>query len=410
MTCYFHSIRRLLFFLFLAFSGFLLSAQDKPCKPVLKVNRHKEIVLGDSRMKSTELKTGDRSVLTEYLSSNRHKITVRQSYQVLTEFYTDEAGISGNVYREYDSGGKLKMTDSLDQSRGRRKKTYMDHFYSNHVVSSTLHYSNGNSASRVYYSLKTGKDSVIKTWYSNRFPKSILVKGYWQPDSLVIKWDSTGILREYTTTTSSELYYPDGILMRKILPFSKWYYNTNGILEEASHDTTISGMPCEQKKTFYPNGILKSVEYYSHGEACHTWSLYTPEGLLKNKVKKGPPKALEVGVGMVGTEYAPEIFTHVEQSPEYVGGYEAFRKEMNIRMADMLCKSEAELSGDYTLGFIVNESGKTTFAGLEGLNADKLANGFAGLFTGMPKWKPGKLNGRAIIVHFVADVHVKEKP
>lgn len=409
MTFYFHSIRYILFLL-LTFSDFLLSAQDKPCKPILKANRHKEIVLGDSRMKSTEFKIGGRSVLTEHLTSNRNKVTVRQSSQVLTEFYTDEAGISGNVYREYDSGGKLKMTDSLDQSRGMRKKTYLDFFYSNHVVSSTLHYPNGNSASRVYYSLKTGKDSVIKTWYSNRFPKSILMKGNWQPDSVIIKWDSTGILREYTTTTSSELYYPNGILMRKTGPYSKWFYSMNGILEETSRDTILSGMPCEQKKTFYPNGILKSVEYYSNGEPCHTWSFYTSEGLLKNKVKKGPPKALEFGVGMVEAEYAPEFFTYVEESPEYTGGYEAFRKEMNIRMAGLLCKSETELSGNYLLHFTVNELGKTIFAGLEGVNADKLADSFAGLINNMVRWKPGKKNGRAIIVHFVAEVQIKEKP
>lgn len=394
--------------LFLAASAFTARAQETSCKPALKANRHKVLTLGDASIERTEYRSGGITYLSDYLASNRRRIQAKASNQIISEFYMEGAEISGNVYREYDLSGNIKLTDSLDQKKGRHSKSYMGYFSSSHVVSSTRHYPNGNPESSIYYSLRKGEDSVIKTWYSNRFPKSILIKNCWQSDSVVTKWDSTGILRERTNSRGSELYYPDGILMLKVLPYSKWSYSPEGILEDVARDTMIAGKTCEQKKTFYASGILKSVEYYSNGEPCYTWTFYTPGGLLKNTVKKGPPTALEIGVGMVAAEYAPEIFAYVEESPNYPGGEQAFRKEMEKRMADLLCKSETEIAGIYKLRYTINELGEAVFKGLEGANADKLASSFAAVFSGMPKWRPGKQNGRAMSVYFVMNISVKE--
>lgn len=394
--------------LFLILSGFIASAQENTCKPVLKANRHKVLKLGDASIEGTEYRSGDITYLSDYLTSNRRRIQVKSSNRLISEFYMEGAEISGNVYREYDLSGKIKLTDSLDQKKGRHTKSYLGYFSSSHVVSSTRHYPNGNPESSTYYNLRKGEDSIIKTWYSNRFPKSIRIKNYWQSDSVVTKWDSTGILRERTNSAGTELYYPNGILMLKVLPYSKWSYSTDGILENVSHDTMIAGKTCEQKKTFYASGILKSVEYYSNGEPCYAWTFYTPEGLFKNTVKKGLPTSLEIGVGMVATEYAPEFFTCVEESPSYPGGEQAFRKEMEKRLADLLCQSETEVTGTYKLRYLVNESGEVLVRGLEGANADKLTGSFVALFSGMPKWRPGKQNGRVMSVRFALNLSVKE--
>ncbi len=396
--------------LFLGLSAFRATAQDKPCKPSLKANRHKALRLGDASIEGTEYRIGDRHFQLKapgaYLASSYRKVTIRQSGKILAEFNTSGSEISDKIYREYDLSGKLIIIDSL--GFGMHVKTYMGFFQSNRVGSSTLYYPNGNLARYVSYSRRNGHEAVIKEWYSNRFPKSIRIKNYWQSDSVVTKWDSTGILRERTNSAGTELYYPDGVLMLKVWPYSKWSYSPDGILEDVSRDTLIAGKTCQQKKTFYPGGILKSVEYYSNEKPCYTWTFYTPEGLFKNKVTKGSPTALEIGVEMVAAEYAPEIFTYVEQNPEYPGGDHAFRNEMEKRMADLLCQSKSELSGSYKLGYTINESGEAVFHGLQGINADLLSPFFAGLFTGLPKWKPGKQNGRAMTVHFVVDVSVKE--
>ena len=225
---------------------------------------------------------------------------------------------------------------------------------------------------------------------------------------MVTKWDSTGILRERTNSAGTELYYPDGILMLRVLPHSKWSYSSHGILEDVSRDTMIAGKTCEQKKTFYASGILKSVEYYNNGEPCYTWTFYTSEGLFKNTVKKGLPTALETGVGMVAAEYAPEFYAYVEENPIYPGGDQAFRKEMEKRLSDLLCQSETEITGTYKLRYLVNEFGEVLVRGLEGANADKLTGSFVALFSGMPKWKPGKQNGQTMSVRFILNLSVNE--
>lgn len=401
---------RYFMFLFLAFSGFIATAQDKPCKPSLKANRHKVLRLGDASIEGTEYRFGDLHVQLKapgtYQASSYRKVTIRQSGKILAEFNTSGSEISDKIYREYNLSGKLTMMDSL--GFGMHLKTYMGFFQSSRVGSSTLYDANGNPARYVSYNRRNGHEAVIKEWYANHFPKSIRIKNYWQSDSVVTKWDSTGILRERRTSAGTELYYPDGVLMLKVLPYSKWSYSPDGILEEVSRDTLIAGKACRQKKTFYPGGILKSVEYYSNDEPCYTWTFYTSEGLFKNKVKKGAPTAMEIGVGMVEVEYAPEIFAYVEQNPEYPGGYQAFRNEMEKRMVGLLCKSKTEWSGSYKLRYTINESGEAVFQGLQGINADLLSASFAALFTGLPKWKPGKQNGRAMTVHFVVGVSVKE--
>lgn len=401
---------RYLFLFSLTFSVILLAAQDKACKPALKANRHKVLRLGNASIEGTEYRIGDLHFQIKapgtYLASSYRKITVRQSGKILAEFNTSGSEISDKLYREYNLTGKLKMIDSL--GFGTHLKTYMGFFQSSRVSSSTTYYTNGSPAGYVRYNPHNGHEAVIKEWYTNYFPKSYRIKNCWQSDSVVTKWDSTGILRERRTSAGTELYYPDGVLMLKVLPNSKWSYTPDGILEDVSRDTLIAGKTCRQKKTFYPNGILKSVEYYSNDEPCYTWTFYTPEGLFKHKLKKGPPTALEIGVGMVEDEYAPEIFTYVEQHPEYPGGDHAFRNDMEKRMVGLLCKSETELSGSYKLRYTVNESGEAVFHGLEGINAELLSPSFAGLFNGLPKWKPGKQNGRLMTVHFAIDVSVKE--
>lgn len=401
---------RYLFLLSLTFSVILLAAQDKACKPALKANRHKVLRLGDVSTEGTEYRIGDRHFQIKapgtYQASSYRKVTMRQSGKILAEFNTSGSEISDTIYRQYGPSGKLTLMDSLGS--GMHVKTYPGFFRSSRVSSSTLYDANGNPTRYVSYSRRNGYEAVIKEWYSNHFLKSYRVKNCRQWDSIVMKWDSTGILRERRTSAETGLYYPDGVLMLKILPTGKWSYNPDGILENVSRDTLIAGKTCQQKKTFYPGGILKSVEYYNNGAPCCTWTFYTPEGLLKNKVKKGPPTAPETGTGMVEAEDIPEIFIYVEQYPEYPGGDHAFRNDMEKRMAGLLCKSETEVTGSYKLRFTVNESGEAIFLGLEGINAGQLRSSFAGLFTGLRKWKPGKQNGQTMSVHFVVDVSVKK--
>jgi|GEM_PF-3631915 len=404
------------FSLFPVFFAFLLPAQDKACKPVLKANRHKQLTAGNVAVESSQFSIGERSFQMRapgpYEATPHRHVTVQQAGKILAEFQVSGAEISDPVYREYDLSGKLRMTDSLDHRFGTHVKSYLGFFQSSRVSSSTLYYPNGNPARFVKYDNRNGNEFVVKEWYANRFPRSYRIKNRWESDSVIVRWDSTGVVRELTDHLFSQIYFPDGVLQKKTTvsgTYRRWDFYENGILESVARDTVIAGAACREQRTFYPSGILKSVEYYSKGLPCLTWSFYTTEGLLKNRIQKGP--VVPVGEGMVVPEAieAAEIFVYVEQCPEYPGGESIFRKEMDKRLEELLCNSKTELAGAYRLHFRVGEAGEAVFVGLEGMNAGNLANSFAGLFRSMPKWKPGKQNGHATTVYFAMDVNVKEK-
>lgn len=402
---------RSLGFLCLAVLGFTATAQDKPCKPFLKANRHKTLVMSDPLISTGAFEYGNRHFSSENTGSNDRNITVTENNRILAQFTMHGGEIAGKVYREYDASGTLLFTDSLDPEKGKHRKTYMEFYSSNHVVSSSDYYPGGRLARRIYYSLKTGHDSLQKEWYPNGLPKNLFIKNRWQSDSVIMRWDDTGILREHSNSLFAMLYFRNGVLQQKAdtdPPHRRWIFYENGILESLARDTVISGGLCREYRSFYPNGILRSVEYYSGGYPCLTWSVYTTEGILKQKLKKGP--VIITGEGLIPPveALAPEIFTYVEEMPEYPGGNLAFRKELEKRFVNLVCISEAELSGVYRLRFKVNTEGRASYEGLEGANAEKLSGSFASLFSSMIRWKPGKQNGRAMTIYFGMDVTVKK--
>jgi protein TonB len=107
------------------------------------------------------------------------------------------------------------------------------------------------------------------------------------------------------------------------------------------------------------------------------------------------------GNGVV-EEKAPEIFTVVEEMPEFPGGTMEMMKyiQKNIQYPQMA--REAGLSGKCFLKFVVNGSGNisdvTVLKGVPGCSeCDKEA---IRVVKSMPNWKPGKQNGRSVSVFF----------
>jgi len=101
-------------------------------------------------------------------------------------------------------------------------------------------------------------------------------------------------------------------------------------------------------------------------------------------------------------EKAPEIFTVVEEMPEFPGGAMEMMKyiQKNIQYPQMA--KEAGLSGKCFLKFVVNGSGHitdvTVLKGVPGCSeCDREA---IRVVKSMPNWKAGKQNGRAVSVFF----------
>ncbi|HEX9956131.1 MAG TPA: TonB family protein [Fibrella sp.] len=138
------------------------------------------------------------------------------------------------------------------------------------------------------------------------------------------------------------------------------------------------------------------------------------EAVAAEKTQEGDPNAEEViaapeeAVGPSKAEVvveapAPkedEIFTVVEQNPEFQGGQAAMYAWLGKNIKYPAAASRANISGKVFVSFTVNTDGSITDAqvlkGL-GFGTDEEA---VRVVKSMPKWKPGKQSGRPVRVKY----------
>lgn len=107
------------------------------------------------------------------------------------------------------------------------------------------------------------------------------------------------------------------------------------------------------------------------------------------------------GTGVVEAPPPPQIFTYVEQMPEPSVDITSFLQK-NLRYPDMA--RENNVQGRVTLRFVVNENGEVSDVNVVrgiGSGCDEEAKR---VLLKMPKWKPGKQNGRAVKVYFTLPI------
>lgn len=138
------------------------------------------------------------------------------------------------------------------------------------------------------------------------------------------------------------------------------------------------------------------------------------EAVAAEKTQEGDPNAEEViaapeeSAGPSKAEVvveapAPkeeEVFTVVEQNPEFVGGQSAMYAWLGKNIKYPAAAQRANISGKVFVSFTVNTDGSITDAqvlkGL-GFGTDEEA---IRVVKSMPKWKPGKQSGRAVRVKY----------
>lgn len=105
---------------------------------------------------------------------------------------------------------------------------------------------------------------------------------------------------------------------------------------------------------------------------------------------------------------SPEVFTIVEQQPEYPGGISAMMKFLSTNVKyPGVCK-ENLISGKVFLKFIVDTDGSVKSAqvikssGCELLDSEALR-----VIQTMPLWTPGKQNGKDVKVYFNIPINFK---
>lgn len=138
------------------------------------------------------------------------------------------------------------------------------------------------------------------------------------------------------------------------------------------------------------------------------------EAVAAEKTQEGDPNAEEVIVapeestGPTKVEVAveapapkeDEIFTVVEQQPEFAGGMSALNQYLSKNIRYPAAAQRANVSGRVFVSFVVNTDGSIQdVAVLKGLGfgTDEEA---VRVVKSMPKWKPGKQSGRPVRVKY----------
>jgi protein TonB len=108
-------------------------------------------------------------------------------------------------------------------------------------------------------------------------------------------------------------------------------------------------------------------------------------------------------------EKAPEIFTVVEEQPEFPGGTGEMMKFLQANISYPQVEKEAGIQGKVFVKFVVESDGSISnvevlrgVTGGEGLSKEAIR-----VVKAMPKWKAGKMGGRSVRVYFNLPINFK---
>ena len=102
---------------------------------------------------------------------------------------------------------------------------------------------------------------------------------------------------------------------------------------------------------------------------------------------------------------ANEIFTVVEEMPEFPGGVSEMMKFIQINLNYPLSFRERSIGGKLFLKFVVSDSGYVSeVIVMKGTGFSELDNEAKLVISKMPRWKPGKQNGKTVKVYFTIPI------
>ncbi len=100
--------------------------------------------------------------------------------------------------------------------------------------------------------------------------------------------------------------------------------------------------------------------------------------------------------GVIAISAPPEVYTYVEQQPEYAGGTAALNKFLDEHLYYPDVARENEVTGKVLVRFLVDEEGTVTHVKVVkgiGYGCDEEA---LRVVKAMPRWHPGKVNGKPV--------------
>ena len=102
-----------------------------------------------------------------------------------------------------------------------------------------------------------------------------------------------------------------------------------------------------------------------------------------------------------------QIFTVVEQQPEFPGGEAALMAYIKKNLKYPAFAAENGIQGRVTLSFTVEKDGSIANIEVMRSPAEELSKEAIRVVQSMPKWKPGKQRGKAVRVKYVLPVTVR---
>jgi antitoxin component YwqK of YwqJK toxin-antitoxin module len=365
-----------------------LYAQKTTCKPKVKANKNKTLVFQDLQIEHASWLENGMEIKT-FADS----IVLEKNGEYFTSFKVKNNHIIDKTVSEYYPDGKLKRFDSLATPYKRHSNTYYRNF-TGWAFYTRYYYPSGIPKDIVYYQMD-GEDSLKKSWSDNGTLRKIIWNTRSGYDSATYTWSSEGILQSIKKSIEKYEYYATGILKSS---------ETDTVIGDGQHFIVC-------KKEYYPSGTLRSVAYYFGGNPCLDWLYYTEQGILEKKVKKTPQSQLkitfETGVRAVAEE-KPKIFTAVNEPAEFAGGTGNLTKYLNEKLTHVACESNLPLTGTYDVMFTIDTYGAVSFKGLKGANSTDIDSRIQQIINQMPKWKPGKQNGRNVITAFHLQLRLKD--
>jgi protein TonB len=105
----------------------------------------------------------------------------------------------------------------------------------------------------------------------------------------------------------------------------------------------------------------------------------------------------------------PKIFTFVEQMPEFPGGDKGLIKFLQKNIKYPKRDRDLDIQGKVIIRFVVNENGKVTDVCVLRSAEHDLDEEALRVVKQMPKFKPGKQQGRAVKVYYNVPIVFKLK-
>lgn len=102
-----------------------------------------------------------------------------------------------------------------------------------------------------------------------------------------------------------------------------------------------------------------------------------------------------------------QIFTVVEQEPEYPGGMEALYQFLAANVKYPKDAREENVQGRVIVSFVIEKDGSVTNIKVVKSPDERLSQEAVRVIESMPKWKPGKAQGKKVRVQFSLPINFK---